>query len=92
MTKKKSLFSLIIIGLILVSLTIPAVALEGKVNINSAPKEVLTTLKFIGDQYAQRIIEYRTAQKFTKPEEIMNVKGIGQKTYDANKDVISVKD
>ena len=69
----------------------PAMA-ESKVNINTASQEELCTLKNIGDAYAKRIIEYRTAQKFQKPEDIMEVKGIGPKTYELNKDRIVVKD
>ena len=63
-----------------------------KVNINTANQEELCTLKNIGDSYAKRIIEYRTDHKFQKPEEIMEVKGIGTKTYELNKDRIVVKD
>ncbi len=67
------------------------VASKGKVNINTATKKELITLKHIGDKLADRIIEYRKAHPFKKSEEIMQVKGIGQKVYDANKSIITVK-
>ena len=70
---------------------IPAVANTGKVNINTADKAQLVTLKHVGDKIADRIIEYRKTQPFEVPEDIMKVKGIGQKVFEANKDRIIVK-
>lgn len=62
-----------------------------KININTAPVEQLSDLDRVGAKYAQRIIEYREKYgPFKAPEEIMNVKGIGQKTWEANKDRIVV--
>ena len=62
------------------------------ININTATKEELVTLKHIGDKIADRIMAYREAHPFQKSEDIMKVKGIGQKVYDVNKDLIVVKD
>jgi competence protein ComEA len=62
-----------------------------KVNINTAPVEQLMQLDRVGAKYAQRIVEYRENKgPFKTPEEIMNVKGIGKKTWEANKDRIVV--
>ena len=67
-----------------------ATAME-KVNINTATAAELTTLERVGAKYAQRIIEYReSVAPFKKPEDIMKVKGIGKKTWEANKDRIVV--
>ena len=45
----------------------------------------------VGAKYAQRIVEYReTVGPFKKPEDIMNVKGIGKRTWEANKDKIVI--
>lgn len=64
----------------------------GKVNINTATVEELVQLDRIGTQYAQRIVAYREANgPFASPQDILNVKGIGPKTWEANKDRISVK-
>lgn len=64
----------------------------GKVNINKASVEELSTLKGIGPSYAQKIVDYRTqVGTFKKAEDITNVPGIGAKTWEANKDKITVQ-
>ena len=91
MNKLFNLWAIMIALCLVFVCTVPVMA-ESKVNINSASQEKLCTLKNIGDAYAKRIIEYRSAHKFEKPEDIMEVKGIGEKTYELNKDIIIVKD
>ncbi len=64
----------------------------GKININTAPEEELVKLKRVGPVIAGRIVEYReTHGPFQRPEDIMKVKGIGQKTWEYNRDIIAVK-
>jgi competence protein ComEA len=60
----------------------------GPININTASKEQLDVLPGIGKTKAQAIIDGRPYQK---PEDIMKVKGIKQKTYDKIKDMITVQ-
>lgn len=60
------------------------------VNINTANKDDLMSLPNIGDKRADAIIEYRKTQKFEKIEDIKNVTGIGEKYYDALKDLITI--
>jgi competence protein ComEA len=69
----------------------PALAQEtNKININKATVEELSTLKRIGPSYAQRIVDYRDEHgPFQKPEDIMNVRGIGVKTFEVNKKIIT---
>ena len=63
-----------------------------KVNINTATAEEIAQLKNIGSAYAMRIVEYRQENgPFEKPEDILKVKGIGEKTYELNKNKISVE-
>ena len=69
----------------------PAMAKVHKVNINTASKAQLMTLKYIGQKLAERIIEYRKKTPFKSVNEIMMVKGIGPKVFEVNKDKIIVK-
>jgi comEA protein len=62
-----------------------------KVNLNTATLEQLQTLPGIGPSTAKGIIEHRTkVGKFTKVEEILNVKGIGEKKFQKIKDRLIV--
>ncbi len=61
-----------------------------KININKATLDELCALKRIGPSYAQRIVDYREQNgPFEKPTDIMKVRGIGPKTYEANKNIIT---
>jgi competence protein ComEA len=52
------------------------------VNLNTATQAQLETLPGIGASAAKRIIEYRQKNGgFKKVEELMNVKGIGEKSF-----------
>lgn len=63
----------------------------GKVNINSADSVTLQTIPGIGPSKAARIIEYRDSQgRFKKIEDIKNVTGIGDMTFENIKDYITV--
>ena len=63
-----------------------------KININTASVEELVQLDRVGQKYAERIVAYRDENgPFKAPEEIMQVAGIGEKTFEANKDRIVVK-
>ncbi|MBD3414515.1 MAG: hypothetical protein GF421_08810 [Candidatus Aminicenantes bacterium] len=62
-----------------------------KININTASHAELQKLPRIGEVVAQRIIDFREANgKFKKIEEIMKVRGIGEKTFENIKDRITV--
>src|SRR3989304_3855277 len=61
---------------------------SGKININTATLEQLDTLPGIGPVYGQRIIDYRKKKPFSSLEEIMEIQGIGEKTFEKFKDLI----
>lgn len=64
---------------------------NGKININTATSEELQSLSGVGIVTAGKIIDYRTKNgKFTKPEDIKSVSGIGERTYENIKDDICV--
>lgn len=52
------------------------------ININTATQAQFESLPGIGPKVAQRILEYRQKNgQFKKLEDLMNVKGIGEKTF-----------
>ena len=59
-----------------------AATAEAVVNLNTATAAELESLPGIGKSTAQRILEYRQKSGgFKKIEELMNVKGIGEKSF-----------
>ncbi len=53
-----------------------------KVNLNTASVEQLTTLPGVGPKLAARIVEYRQKSgAFRAPQELLNVKGVGEKNF-----------
>ncbi len=64
---------------------------SGKININTANRETLMRLPGIGEAIAEDMIEYREQNNhFGSIDEIMNVKGIGEKKFDDLKDLINI--
>jgi competence ComEA-like helix-hairpin-helix protein len=60
----------------------PGSQAELRVDVNHADAAELAKLPGIGAQVAKRIVAYRTDNgPFEKTEELMNVRGIGEKTY-----------
>jgi comEA protein len=63
------------------------------ININTANRYLLTKLPGIGPKLAERIVEYReTHGLFASCEDMMNVKGIGRKKYQAIAERIVISD
>ena len=66
-------------------------ATESQININTATAQELSQLKGVGPAYAAKIVSYREANgPFAKSEDIMQVPGIGTKTFEVNKNRIMV--
>ena len=81
----------ILCGLSLLALSVPLFA---AVNINTADAEALQSeLKGVGLSKAESIIAYREANGvFKSADELANVKGIGLKTVEKNRENILVGD
>ncbi len=63
-----------------------------KVNINTADKELLCTLPGIGETRAESILAYRTEHgSFSKIEDIMQVSGIKENSFQKIKEYITIK-
>ena len=63
------------------------------VNINTDTLETLADLlEGVGEKKAQAIIDYRELNgHFESADELLNVKGIGQKTLERNRDAIQIE-
>ncbi len=93
MRKSLHIFTL---AIVLLSLSATAFAAEpgpaaGVVNINTADATQLSLLPRIGEKAAQRIIDYRTEHgPFKKATDLMQVKGIGAKTFEGLSSYVAV--
>jgi competence protein ComEA len=72
--------------------TAPGVATAGgKININTADATVLESLPRVGPAMAKRIIDWRTKNgRFSALEDLMSVTGVGEKTFDSLKDLVTL--
>ena len=60
----------------------PKAAPSGTININSASAEQIALLPRVGIKLAERVVEYRKANgSFKKVEDLMEVKGVGEKLF-----------
>lgn len=54
---------------------------EEQVDLNTATAAELEALPGIGPRTAELIVQYRQEQPFTKVEDLMNIRGIGERTF-----------
>ncbi|MBU1457036.1 MAG: helix-hairpin-helix domain-containing protein [Proteobacteria bacterium] len=87
----------LLIGLVLGVIVSPLVSAQAtakagdKVNINTASLEELQKLPRIGPQIAQRILDFRKENgSFKRIEDMLKVRGVGEKMFDQLKDLITV--
>ena len=90
---RKLVVSMLVVVSVVFCFSIFAVSAEPvKVNINTASADELSQLKGVGAKYAAKIVEYREKNgPFKSPQDLMNVQGIGSKTFEANKEMISIE-
>lgn len=70
---------------------IPAETVADRININTAAAEELMLLPSVGEGRAADIIQYREENGvFNRIEDIMQVSGIGEKTFEEIKEQITV--
>ncbi len=69
----------------------PAEAAKKVVNINTATANELTRLPRVGEKLAQRIVDHRQQKgPFRRPEDLMEVKGVGEKMFQTLKPYLAV--
>jgi len=69
----------------------PAATAAAPVNLNTATAEQLATIPGVGPKMAERIIDYRQKNGgFKKIEDLMNVSGVGEKSFLKMKPLITV--
>ncbi len=92
MRNSKNVLALLLVTALVIAFTSALWAKDtGKININTASVEEIAKLEKIGPSYAERIVQYRKEHgPFEKPEDLMKVKGIGPKTFELNREKISV--
>jgi competence ComEA-like helix-hairpin-helix protein len=67
------------------------IMVKNRIDINKAGRYTLTKLPGIGPKFAERIIDYRNKNNgFTSKEQLLDIKGIGPKKYEAIKNRIDV--
>lgn len=88
------LIAVLAVGTMTFSFLQPVSAAEaqaGVVNINTASAQELETLNGVGPATASRILEYRQEHGgFKSAEELVQVRGIGEKKYEKMKQQISI--
>lgn len=92
MDRKLVVSMLVVVSVVFFFAIFAGAAEPVKVNINTASADELSQLKGVGAKYAAKIVEYREKNgPFKSPQDLMNVQGIGSKTFEANKEMISIE-
>jgi competence protein ComEA len=88
---KKVLVLMLMVCFMAVTAAPVVTADNGTININTASVDELTQLQKVGPKTAENIVAYRDANgPFKTIDDLKNVKGVGDKILELNKDRISV--
>ncbi len=91
MKVKKLVIIVLMVTVSMVSIYGQAMAIDSKININTAPVAELMQLEKVNEVFAQLIVEYREKNgPFTMPSDITKVDGIDAETYEINRGAIVV--
>lgn len=77
---------------ILMALLLAVSWIFAAVDLNTASKQELMSVKGIGEIKAQAILDYRAKQPFKSVDELVNVKGFGDKSVGKIKNEFSVSE
>jgi competence protein ComEA len=90
----------VLLAVFMLTASLPAVAAEkapadaraAVININLASADQIQTLPGIGQVTAERIVAYRSEHgAFTKVDDLVQVKGVGEKTLEKIRNMIALK-
>ena len=75
-------------------LTLPLLVCAGEtININTADKEILMSIKGIGEKRAEAIIAYREQNgPFKSVDQLAEIDGLGQVFIESNRELLAVED
>jgi len=90
MLKASTKLVILIFALTLFLAPVSATA-EDLININTADEETLQSLPGIGPALSERVVEHRERFPFEEKEDIMQVSGVGESTYQEIKELIVVE-
>lgn len=81
MKKISSIISMVILAVCMsVIVHAKTVEIEGSINVNEATVEQLQMLPGVGPSKAQMIVDARSLKPFSAQEDLLSVKGVGEKT------------
>jgi competence protein ComEA len=92
MRRKRFIVFCLVLAVMMALVSVSLAQDAEKININKASAVDLAQLKRIGPKLSERIVEYREKHgPFERPEDIIQVRGIGPKTFELNKDRITTE-